>query len=33
MYDFEINVFEFVLGFSKEEWQFLNDYLNGGDFI
>jgi hypothetical protein len=26
-------VFEFVLGFSKEEWQFLNDYLNGGDFI
>jgi hypothetical protein len=31
MYDFETNLFEFVLGYSKEEWRDLNNDLNGGD--
>jgi hypothetical protein len=31
MYDFETNVFEYVLCYSAEEWQSLNNYLKGGD--
>jgi hypothetical protein len=31
MYDFKTNLFEYILGYSAEEWQSLNNYLKGGE--
>ena len=30
-FDWTINVFEYVLGYSAEEWKELNEYINNGD--
>lgn len=30
-FDWTINVFEYVLGYSADEWKELNDFINNGD--
>lgn len=31
VFDWNENVFAFILGYSAEEWKELNEYINNGD--